>query len=169
MTTSLAARPSAQPLPMGTALARRAVSYGSVIFPGPENFLWGGPGSAGQTGETGVFNRPERFWLHAGASFICYNAAANTWTRYDYELRLVVNGNYGNDLNGINFFQKANPVWGSAGDPWLGVSISGLFFCEANTNYTVYLLSKGSPANVYYYQSPNHYNIWAYTIGEGAY
>lgn len=169
MPSNLAARPSNLPLPMGTILAKKAVSYGGVVWPNAENYLWGGPGSGGQTGGTGTFRRPERFWLFAGASVIAMNGTAGTWTRHDYQLRLVVNGAYANDLNGINFFLKAGVAQGVATDPWNGMSISGLFYCEANTDYEVYLLSKNNPTGISYWQSPNHYNLWAYTLGEGVY
>ena len=165
MATNLAIRPSNVPLPTGVNDRRRHASeVGAVAWPGAENWLLVAPGVGG---EVGPFNRPERFWLKAGASIIA-GVYAGGWTRYDYQLRLVVNGSYGNDLNGINLFQKAN-----SGEMhtnyWQGISIEGLWYCEANTNYIVYLLSKGYGTNTYYWQGFNHYNLWAYTIGEGVY
>lgn len=164
MTTALAARSSNVPLPTGTVLKRRGVDSAAPAWPGPENFLYGGPSL---NAETGVFRRPERFWLAAGASIIESATSTAAWLRVDYELRLVVNGAYGNDLNGINFFQKATAAYPTA-NSWQGVSIEGKFFCEANTDYNVYLLSKSNTANAAYYQAQVHWNMWGYTIGEGA-
>lgn len=163
MTTRLAARASNVPLPFGlSSKIFGGGSVGTVAWPGAENWILPGtgPGAA-----TATFNRPERFWLRAGACFIAYNATG-TWVRYDYKLRLLVSGAYGNDLNGINFFQKATPNGG--GTQWWGNSVEALFFCEANTDYQVYLLSAGGGAANNYYQAQVHWNLWAYTIGEGA-
>lgn len=165
MTSALAARASSTPLPTGIGYRKITAQAGAApAWPGAENWLLPGDG---QDGGTRVFNRPERFWLRAGGFCICTGPAA--WTRYDYELRLCVNGpsNYGNDLNGINFFQKANAAGG--GTTWWGTSIESLWFCEANTDYMVYFLSKGNGASCQYYQHQVHWGLWAYTIGEGVY
>lgn len=163
MPSNLSARSSALPLPHGLSYRKwGGGSVGSVAWPPAENFLYPGTGPGG---DTMVFNRPERFWLRAGGFCICNGPAA--WTRYDYELRLVTGGGYNNDLNGINFFQKANATGG--GTTWWGTAIEGLWFCEANTDYMVYFLSKGGGGSCTYYQSQGHWGLWAYTIGEGVY
>jgi hypothetical protein len=164
---TLASRPVDSPLPTGVGLKKRGADVGGVVWPGAENWIYPGDGSGGNIG---TVRRPERFWLHAGASFIIYNAAASGWERFDYQLRLCVNGpsNYGNDLNGINFFQKASSSENHP-NPWWGMSIAATFFCEADTDYDVYLLSKSSSPDIYYGQWGVHYNLWSYTIGEGVY
>lgn len=159
MTTALGARLSNMPLPTGVTLRKKAPSVGSAVWPGTDNFLL-----VDADGSTGVFRRPERFWLKAGASIICTPTAA-TWTAYVYALRLVVNGSYANDLNGNQIFTRYNSVQ----NDWWGTSIESLFYCEANTDYMVYLLSRYGGGNTYYYRSPEHMNLWAYTIGEGVY
>ena len=170
MTTALGARPSATPLPTGTILSKRSSDAGSVVWPSTDNYLWMGPGAGGVSGSTGVFNRPERFWLKAGSSHIASPVTAAGWYAYVYALRLVVAGNYGNDLNGYGTHTKYNSCDGpGGGNNWWGASIEALFYCEANTDYQVYLLSRYAGGNVYYYQSNVHMNLWAYTIGEGAY
>lgn len=163
MPTNLGARPLHAPLPTGVPFRKPGAGSTGPAWPGAENFLYPGDGSGG---DTRVFNRSERFWLRAGA---CTIVAGPGWTRYDYQLRLVVNGSYGNDLNGINFFQKANVAGGLGGNGWWGISIEGLFYCEKNTDYIVYFLSKGGGASCAYYQASVHYYLWAYTIGEGVY
>ena len=167
MATNLAAQPSNAPLPTGITLSKRAADYGSVSWPGVDNYLWMGPGAGNVGGNTGIFNRPERFWLKAGASLITLPTGTG-WIGYVYAMRLVVNGGYNNDLNGIGIFTKYNSVE-THSDSWWGSSIESLFYCEKNTNYEVYLLSRYGGGNVYYYQSNGHMNMWAYTIGEGAY
>ena len=163
MTTSLAARAADAPLPVGVSYKKPGGGGQTVAWPPAENFIYPGTGVGG---DTMAFNRPERFWLRAGAILSAVGPAS--WARYDYELRLVVNGNYGNDLNGINFFQKANACGG--GTQGWGTSIESLWFCEANTSYIVYLLSKGGDGQgVTYYQSQYSWALWAYTIGEGVY
>lgn len=168
MTTVLGARPTNAPLPFGNILAKRGADYGSVTWPSTDNYLWMGPGAGNTSGSTGVFNRPERFWLKAGAAMIALPIPASGWVAYVYALRLVANGNYANDLNGNGTFTKYNSVE-THPDGWWGTSIESLWFCEANTNYEVYLLSRYGGGNTYYYQSNGHLNLWAYTIGEGAY
>lgn len=167
MPTALGARPSNAPLPVGTTLARRATSEaGTATWPATDNYLI----MSGGSGNTGVFRKTERFWLKAGASLICCPVTAAQWVAYVYALRLVVNGAYGNDLNGNGTFTRYNSVDGPAGgNNWWGTSIEALFYCEANTNYDVYLLSRYAGGNTYYYQSNGHMNLWAYTIGEGVY
>lgn len=164
MTTALAQRATDAPLPTGISYHKiGGGSVGSVAWPPADNFLYPGTGPGG---DTIAFNRPERFWLKAGASIIANGPAA--WARYDYGLELVANGVYGGtDLNGIAFFQKANALGG--GTTWWGASIESLWFCEANTNYVVDLVSKGNGAGCTYYQATVHWNLWAYTIGEGVY
>lgn len=138
-------------------------SVGTVAWPPADNFIYPGTGAGG---DTIIYNKPERFWLRAGGCCICNGPAA--WARYDYGLELVVNGTYGGvDLNGVGFVQKANGCGG--GTTWWGTSIEALFFCEANTNYNVDLVSKGNGSGATYYQATVHWNLWAYTIGEGVY
>ena len=164
MATNLSARASGAPLPTGLTAKKPGAGNTGVAWPAIDNWLLPGDGSGA---ELGPFNRPERFWLRAGASFIEHCAAA-AWTRYDYKWRLVVNGAYGNDLLGFNAVQKANSNSANP-NPWWGISIEALWYCEANTNYIAYLLSAGNGASSSYYQYVGHYNIWAYTIGEGVY
>ena len=57
---------------------------GTVAWPPAENFIYPGTGVGG---DTISLQRPERFWLKAGACCIYDGPAA--WTRYDYGLRLV--------------------------------------------------------------------------------
>jgi|tagenome__1003787_1003787.scaffolds.fasta_scaffold20384714_2 hypothetical protein len=163
MPTLLGARPAAVPLPTGVGYKKLSPGNGPVAWPPQDNWI-----AASDTvgGETTTFNRPERFWLKAGACIIARSTGA--WTRYDYKLRLVVNGAYGNDLNGTNAFQKATSNENHT-DGWWGHSIEGLYYCEANTNYVVYLLSDGGGAGCQYYQHQVHWHLWAYTIGEGVY
>ena len=106
--------------------------------------------------------------MKAGASIIASPVNAGYWTAYVYKLRLLVNGAYNNDLNGVQQFIKYNSVEAHP-DSWWGTSIEGLYYCEANTNYEVYLLSGYAGGDTYYYRSSGHMNIWAYTIGEGVY
>lgn len=164
MATALAARRADAPLPTGACYKKiGGGSVGTVAWPPTDNFIYPGTGVGG---DTIAFNRPERFWLKSGACCICNGPAA--WTRYDYGMELVVNGVYGGaDLNGISFVQKANACGG--GTTWWGFSIEALWYCEANTNYTVDFVSKGNGSGATYYQATVHWNLWAYTIGEGAY
>jgi len=167
MPTALGARSSGAPLPTGIAANLRAADVGQVAWPATDNWLLPGTGGGGRTG---VFRRPERFWLKVGASIIATPVTANAWYAYVYALRLLIAGAYGNDLNGNGTFTRYNSCDGpAAGNNWWGSSISALFYCEANTDYEVYLLSRYAGGNVYYYQSNGHYNMWAYTIGEGVY
>ena len=165
MATNLGVRPSNIPLPMGIAGRRIGASHQAPAWPGVDNFILPGDGAGGMHGP---FNRPERFWLHCGATFIC-SCAYPGWISYYYKWQLVVNGSYGPDLLGSdNRFQKVNSGEQHP-DGWFGTSVEGLYYCEANTDYSVYLLSGGGGASCNYYQSEGHYNIWAYTVGEGAY
>jgi len=165
MASNLGNRSSNSPLPMGQCIRKLGNNPGAApAWPPPENWIDPGDGTGGAIG---LFNRPERFWLHAGGN--CIARTDGGWIRYDYQLRLVVNGSYGNDLNGINFYQKANSLEDHAGNGWWGTSIEGMFYCEANTDYTVHFLSKSSTVSSYYYQHQVHYNMWGYTIGEGVY
>lgn len=162
MPTNLGAQPSNAPLATGTTRHKRAFDIGSTGWPGVDNFLL-----VDADGSTGVFNRPARFWLKAGAGLIAYPLVAG-WVGYVYALRLVVNGVYNNDLNGNQIFTKYNSLE-THSDSWWGSSIEALFYCEANTNYQVYLLSRYGGGNTYYYRSTGHLNLWAYTIAEGVY
>jgi hypothetical protein len=164
MATNLGVRPSNAPLPHGYGFWKPGGGNAAPAWPPAQNFLYPGDGTGG---DTQVFNRPERFWLHAGAN-VMNGSNVGGWTRYDYGLKLVVNGAYGNDLNGVGFTQKAHSNE-SHGGTWLMTSIEALFYCEANTNYIVYLVSLGGGGNMLYYQYFTHYNLWAYTIGEGVY
>jgi hypothetical protein len=167
MATALGARPMNIPIPTGAAMKVPVAEVGNVIYPATDNWLLPGTGGGARTG---VYRRTERFWLRAGASTIALPTAGGAWTAYVYAMRLVVNGSYGNDLNGYGIHTKYNSVDGPAGgNNYWGTSISCLFYCEANTDYEVYLLSRYGGGNVYYYQANSHYNMWAYTIGEGAY
>jgi hypothetical protein len=162
MPTNLGARPSTSPLSTVVGVKKRGnVTGATVAYPAADNFILPGDGSGATTG---TFNRSERFWLCCGGDFISYTTPG--WVTYYYKLRLLVNGSYANDLNGNQTFQKAN-VWGGA--DWFGSSIEGRYYCEANTNYEVYLLSGGANAAGSYYQSSGHWNMWAYTVGEGVY
>lgn len=165
MTTALGSRPSATPLPTGITANKRGADVGGITWPATDNFL-----IVDTDGSTGVFRRTERFWLRVGASLIASPVTAAGWYAYVYALRLVVNGSYGNDLNGYGTHTKYNSCDGpGGGNNWWGSSISALFYCEANTDYMVYLLSRYAGGNVYYYRSNGHINMWAYTIGEGVY
>jgi len=163
MTTNLGALPSNVPLKTGVSQKRIPAAGAAVVWPPAENYLL--PGS-GEPGEVGPIIRPHRFWWCVGASII--NHCNTGWQRYDYQLRLVVNSVYGNDLNGINYFQKANSNENHGGS-WLMSSIEARWYCEANTTYHCYLLSKSSSPNCYYYQHPEHYTLWSYTVGEDVY
>ena len=165
MVKTLAARATDFPLPTGIGYKKFGSAGGAqVAWPGGDAFIYPGTGVGG---DTIAFNRPERFWLKAGAFCIHYQPSGN-WVRYDYGLVLVVNGVYGaGDLNGIALEQKANGAGG--GTSWWGTCIEALFYCEANTNYTVDFVSRGGGAGGFYYQQQVHWNLWAYTIGEGVY
>jgi hypothetical protein len=159
---NLAAQPSNAPLPVGVGIPKRAASGGTIAYPGAGNYI-----VVSGDAQVGPFQRTYRFWLCAAAFFIYYSPGA--WTRYDYILSLLVNGAYNPDLNGIQYFQKANSGESTGhADPWLGADIEGKFFCEANTQYYVRLLSQSNNGGSYY-QSPNHINMYAYTVGEGVY
>jgi hypothetical protein len=167
MPTTLGARSGGAPLPTGVITNLLPANVGSATWPATDNWLLPGTGGGGRTG---VFRRSERFWLRAGASIITQPVTAAQWVAYVYAMRLVVNGSYGNDLNGNGTFTKYNSCDGPAGgNNWWGSSIAALFFCEANTDYEIYLLSRYAGGNTYYWQGAPHYNMWAYTIGEGAY
>ena len=162
----MALRDTDVPLPTGTVLRKiPSGSAGAVAWPGAENYLLSGPGGDGQLGP---INRPERFWLVCGAHII-RSAAASGWIRMDYQLRLLVNGAYGNDLRGVNLFMKTDSIENHS-NSWVGSSVSAMFYCERNTNYHVRLLSKNTTSNVsYWYGSPEYYTFFIYTIGEGKY
>ena len=119
MATVLGARPSNAPLPTGVGMGKQASNVGAVVWPPPDNFLY-----VDANGSTGNFNRPERFWLKAGASIIASPVNAGYWTAYVYKLRLLVNGAYNNDLNGVQQFIKYNSVEAHT-DSWWGTSIEG--------------------------------------------
>ena len=157
-------RPNTAPLPTGASVKKRGRTDtgANVAYPGNDNYLLPGDGSGAAIGP---FNRPERFWLHAGGYAILYGPS---WTSTYYKLRLVVNGAYNNDLNGLQISEKCTPM-GGASDAWFGVSIEMLYYCEANTDYQVYLLAGGGGAGGVHYQWHAHWNMWGYTIGEGVY
>lgn len=165
MPSNLSTRSLDSPLPNGIAYRKFGSAGGAqVVWPGGDAFIYPGTGAGG---DTIAFNRPERFWLRAGAGFIAYTPGG-AWSRYDYALELVARGVYGGaDLNAIAFWQKANGNGG--GTSWWGTTIESLWFCEANTNYVVDLVSKGNGPSNNYYQQQVHWNLWAYTIGEGVY
>ena len=160
MPVKLGDRSSVSPLPAGRP-TRHAVGYGGTIaFPAAGNWLIPG----GSDGQLGPFNLPYRYWLNVVVNNIFHSNTA--WTRYDVAIRLVVNGVYGPDLNGQTYHQNADS---EVQTTWAGQSIEAKFFCEANTNYHVYVLSWNTPAGVSYYQSPGHMSMYAYTVGEGVY
>ena len=113
----------------------------------------------------GPFYLPYRYWLHVGANNIYFCGVA--WTRRDVAFRLLVNGSYGNDLNGRGLHQNADSGEASS---WDGNGLEAQFYCEANVQYYVDWVSWNTPANAtQYYRHPNHTNFWAYTVGEGVY
>ena len=163
MAIALGVQPSNAPLPMGQSWPIRVANYGGIARPAAGNWMWQGPGTVNGM-QVGPFQRPYRFCLKVGASYIAYMQGA--WERFDWWLRLVVNGGYGNDLNGIGLVQKAMSSEGTSHhDPWIGCSIEALFYCEANTAYHVQELTAGGTG--IYYQSDGHNNMWAHTVGEG--
>ena len=165
MTTTLGNRPSNVPPPVSVPWRLRSTDVGGVAWPPAESFIQPGGGA---NAETPTFNRPERFCLKVGASFIVATSG-QAWIRYDYKLSLLINyAAYGADLNGIPYFRKANS-WIGNPDPWFGVSIEGLFYLEANTNYVVRLLTAYNNGACQTFQSGGYWNMWAYTLGEGAY
>ena len=162
----MALRATNVPLPTGYVVRVIAEATGAqVAWPTAENYILGGASTSAQIGP---FRSTERFWLVCGASFIHANTAAG-WVRMDYQLRLLVNGAYGNDLRSTNFFMKTDSIENHA-DWWKTSSVSGLFYCERNTDYHVRLMSKNTAASgIYWRGDGNHWTIWGYTVGEGKY
>jgi hypothetical protein len=161
MPTLLGARSSVSPLPAGRPTRKAVGSAGQLGFPAAGNWIDSGGGSS----QLGPFNLPYRFWLCAITNQIFNSAVA--WTRYDIVIRLIVNGAYGADLNGQSLHQNADSETNAV---WAGQSLEAKFYCEANTRYDLQVLTYNTPANqVWYYQSPGHQNMYAYTVGEGVY
>src|SRR6188768_2648809 len=104
MAVALGNLPSNAPLPTGTVGRKIGAATGAVLWPQAENWILPG---GGDNGRTRVFSSSRRFLLNVGASIIT-QSSDSSWVRRDYKLQLIVNGAYGNDLNGINFFRKAN-------------------------------------------------------------
>jgi hypothetical protein len=163
MSTALANRPSAAPLPTGRYHKKRAANHGAVTWPSTDNYLWAGPGAGGDPGEVGPFSYPDWFWLRVGASIIGLGATGG-WDRVDYTLKLLVDGAYAGDAGGRTKYTKA--TWTNSAN-WTGFSIEGLFQCLPDKEYRVRLLSASAGGNASYYQSVQHYNLWAHTLGEG--
>lgn len=166
MPVALGALPSAAPVPVGVGTIQKSSVGGLVARPAAGNFMFYGPGQAGNF-ELAAPARPYRFWWRVGASQIVY--ATGAWERLDWQLQLLINNyTYGNDLNNIGVYQQIIGSEGSGhADPWNGSGIEGLFYCEANSNYWVRFLAAGGGGN--YYQHPVHLNMWSYTIAEGVY
>src|SRR3954452_6428264 len=160
MTVALGAMPSNAPLPVGTGMPIRSPGGGTVARQPAGNWMYLGPGDTNGM-QIGVFRRTYRFWLKAGATNIAYMPGG--WERFDWHIYLLVNGAaYSGDLNGVKMVQKAMSSEGNGHtDPWLVCSIEGQFYCEANTDYHLRLLTGGGGG--YYYQHPVHLNMWAYT------
>ena len=164
MPMNFALRKSDVPLPTGYVVRKVAVDAGAqAAWPSAENYLLG---SVSVDGQCGPFRSTERFYLVCGASFIHANTAV-TWLRMDYQLRLLVNGVYGNDLRGNNLFLKTDAITGA--NLWKGSSISGMFFCEKDTDYHVRLMSKNTAATGIYWRGVDYWSLWGYMIGEGKY
>jgi hypothetical protein len=170
---ALGARASELAHPAGKPFRHPCASGATKAFPAGGNFLVLDPSSGGsgwQTwwqGQLGPYNLPGRFWLHAGANWIYNPPSSPDWNRHDVALYLLVDGAYGADLNGQSFHQNADSCPGGGYYvEWQGNSLEAMFYCEANKAYHVrFLVQGGSGGN--YYQSPDHMNMWAYTIGEG--
>ena len=162
MTTALAQRATDAPLPTGISYHKiGGGSVGTVAWPPADNFLYPGTGPGG---DTIAFNRPEDSGSNPELAH-CNGPAA--WARYDYGLVLVVNGVYGGTTStGSPSSEGQRPGWRHN---VVGHVDRGPGYCEANTNYTVDLVSKGNGAGCTYYQATVHWNLWAYTIGEGVY
>lgn len=161
MPVLLGERSSVSPLPAGRPARIVPGSAGMLSFPPAGNWIQMSGGSA----QLGPFNLPYRFWLCAIVNNIFYSNSA--WTRYDIVIRLIVNGAYGADLNGQSLHQNADS---EVQQVWAGQSLEAKFFCEANINYHLQNLTYNTPAQpVSYYQSPQHQNMIAYTVGEGVY
>jgi hypothetical protein len=167
MATALGVQPSNAVLPVGTGYPSPAIgTVGDIKWPAPINWIY----ASGTNGmQIGPVRRTYRFWLCIGATIITKSTAA--FERYDYMLRFIVNGSYNNDLNGIGFLQKCNASEGTShADPWQSQSIEGKWYCEANTDYNVQLLTVSTTTtNIYYWQGAIHQNMWGYTVGEGVY
>jgi hypothetical protein len=174
---ALGARASGSPHPAGKPAKHPVVQDGAVIaFPGSGGFFVLDPSSGGsgwQTwwqGQLGPYNLTTRFWLVAGANWICSPPASPDWNRFDVAIYLLVNGAYGGDLNGQTFHQNADSMPGGGYyTGWQGNSIEARFFCEANTAYHARFLAQGGGSGNVYYRSKEHLNMWAYTVGEGVY
>lgn len=167
MSVALGALATDAPIPTGrTTYGIRCPGGGLIARPASGNFYCFGAGSTNLC-EIAVAAKPYRFWWRVGATKIEYMAGA--WERFDWQLQLLnTNYAYGNDLNGIGVYQQTLGSEGTGhSDPWNGCGIEGLFYCEANSNYWCRLLTAGGGG--YYYQHPVHFNMWAYTIGEGVY
>ena len=152
-------RSSISPVPAGRPTKHGCYAQGGVAFPAQGNWLY-----LDVDGSLGPFTLPYRYWLHAGYNNIY--TCSTAWTRRDVAFRLVVDGSYGNDLNGRGLHQNADS---SETVNWEGNSIEVQYFCEANVAYHVYIVSWNSPGGVQYYRHPEHTNFWAYTVGEGVY
>jgi hypothetical protein len=174
---ALGARSSVSPHPAGKPFRHPCAAAGSIAFPGAASFLTLDPSSGGSGWSTwsqaqlGPYNLPTRFWLVAGANWICHPPTSPDWNRFDVAIYLLVNSSvYSGDLNGQVFHQNADsmPGGGYFAD-WQGNSIEAKFFCEANTTYHPRFLAQGGGGGNLYYQAPHHMNMWAYTVGEGVY
>jgi hypothetical protein len=162
--TDLGVRLSNVPLPTGVVIRKNnTFGPGNAAWPGPENYL---NFSASVNGELGPINRPERFWWRVGASCIMDPIPATGWIRFDWQLRLLTDAYvYGNDLLGVNWFQKANRIEDHP-NPWWGGTIEAAFYCEANLDYWVRFMSKSTTSGNYW-QQDIYTNMWSYTVGEG--
>lgn len=160
---ALGARSTASPLPAGRPTRHAVASGGTTGFPAAENWI----ASSGGISQLGPFNLPYRFWLNAIANGIYWDTVS--WIRYDVQIALVQGGvGYVPDLNGQTYHQNADSSEQTA--QWNGQSIQATFYLEANIDWYVRLLSKNTPSQVvYYFQSPQHMNFFAYTVGEGVY
>jgi hypothetical protein len=174
---ALGARPSNVPHPAGKPFRHPVTDFGTVGFPGGGSFMVCDPGSGGSgyatwwQGQLGPYNLPTRFWLVAGANWICLPPSSPDWNRYDVAIYLLVGGSaYSGDLLGQGMHQNADsmPGGGYFAD-WMGNNIEARFYCEANTTYHPRFLAQGGGAGNSYYRSQGHIHFWAYTVGEGVY
>lgn len=164
---TLGARASNAPHPTGRPTNHPRDNGGTIAFPAAQSWI----NVAAGIGQRGPFNLPTRFWLVAGANCIIYPPSSPDWNRYDLQIRLLQGSvGYVNDLNGQQFHQNADsmPGGGYFAD-WMGNNLEARFYCEANIDYYVRLLTQGGGAGNSYYQSSNHIGFWAYTVGEGVY
>ena len=120
-------------------------------------------------GQLGPYNLPTRFWLVAGANWICFPPSSPDWNRFDVAIYLLVNSAaYSGDLYGQVYHQNADSMPGGGYFlDWQGQSIEARFFCEKDTTYHARFLAHAGGAGNAYWQSPGHMNMWAYTVGEG--